>query len=139
MVERKPDGRFACELVLNGDVRADATAALGRKLLENGAEQVVPAYAARPAPGRRSGGVVEVATLVVTSSGTLVLIIDTIRGWLTEGRHTPSGNGTGTADRTGGATSITVIMGDDQVEIIQPSTAAEERLVEAFVRRNSPS
>ncbi|MFD9502520.1 hypothetical protein [Streptomyces sp. NPDC060035] len=139
MVERKPDGRFACELVLNGDVRADASAALGRKLFENGAEGVVPVYAARPAPDRRSGGVVEVATLVVTSAGTLVLIIDTIRGWLTGERNTPSGNGSGGAERNGGVTSITVIMGDDQVEIIQPSTAAEERLVEAFIRRHSPS
>jgi hypothetical protein len=139
VVERKPDGGFACELVLNGDVRADAPAALGRKLFENGAAQVVPVYAARPAPGRRSGGVVDVATLVVTSAGTLVAIIDTIRGWLTGERHTPSGTGTGAADGTGGVTSITVIMGDDQVEIIQPSTAAEERLVEAFVRRHSPS
>ncbi|WP_066954003.1 hypothetical protein [Streptomyces lushanensis] len=140
MVERKPDEGFACELVLNGDVRADAPAALGRRLSENGAARVVPAYAARPAPGRRSGGVVEVATLVVTSAGTLVLIIDTIRGWLTEGRNaSPApGNGTDAADASG-VTSITVIMGDDRVEIIQPSTAAEERLVEAFVRRHTRS
>ncbi|MBO0913167.1 hypothetical protein [Streptomyces laculatispora] len=139
MVEPKPDGRFACELVLNGDARAEATADLGRKLSENGAERVVPAYASRPAPGRRSGGVVEVATLVVTWAGTLVPIIDTVRGWLIEGRNAPSGNGTGGADGTGGVTSITVIIGDDQVEIIQPSTASEERLVEAFIRRHSPS
>lgn len=139
MVEREPDGKFACELVLNGDARADATAALSRKLSESGAERVVPAYATRPAPGRRSGGVVEVATLVVTWAGTLVPVIETIRGWLVEGRNAPSANGTGPADGTGGVTSITVIMGDDQVEIIQPSTAAEERLVEAFIRRHSPS
>ncbi|MEU8698001.1 hypothetical protein AB0C61_10040 [Streptomyces sp. NPDC048680] len=139
MVEPKPDGRFACELVLNGDARAEAGAALSRKLSENGAERVVPAYAARPAPGRRSGGVVEVATLVVTWAGSLVPIIDTVRGWLIEGRNAPPGSGTGPADGAGRVTSITVIMGDDQVEIIQPSTAAEERLVEAFIRRHSPS
>ncbi|MFD7429151.1 hypothetical protein ACFV6Z_19215 [Streptomyces sp. NPDC059818] len=139
MVEPKPDGRFACELVLNGDARAEAGAALGRKLSENGAERVVPAYASRPAPGRRSGGVVEVATLVVTWAGSLVPIIDTVRGWLIEGRNAPPGNGTDPADGTGRVTSITVIMGDDRVEIIQPSTAAEERLVEAFVRRHSPA
>lgn len=142
MVEPKPDGKFACELVLNGDARAEATAALGRKLSENGAERVVPAYASRPAPGRRSGGVAEVATLVVTWAGTLVPIIDTVRGWLIEGRNAPAGNGgngTGPADGTGRVTSITVIIGDDQVEIIHPSTASEERLVEAFVRRHSPS
>ncbi|MFF1677252.1 effector-associated constant component EACC1 [Streptomyces sp. NPDC058256] len=150
MVERKPDGRFACELVINGDVRADAPAALGRKLFEEGAaSEVVPVYVAQPAPGRRAGDLVEVATLVVTSAGTLVAVIDTIRGWLTGQRNSPSGsatsgsassgNGTGAADGTGGVTSITVIMGDDRVEIIQPSTAAEERLVEAFVRRHSPS
>ncbi|MEV7426073.1 MULTISPECIES: effector-associated constant component EACC1 [unclassified Streptomyces] len=138
MVERKPGGGFACELVLNGDVRVDAPAALGRRLFEDGAVRVVPVHASRPAPGRRAGGVVEVATLVVTSAGTLIAVIDTIRGWLTEGRNSPSGSGAGGADGAG-VTSITVIMGDDQVEIIQPSTAAEERLVEAFVRRHSPS
>ncbi|WP_127358790.1 effector-associated constant component EACC1 [Actinacidiphila soli] len=131
MVERKPEGGFACELVLNGDVRTDAPTALGRKLSEDGAARVVSVYAARPAPGRRSGGVVEVATLAVTSVGTLVAVIDTIRGWLTGERSA--------ADGTDGVTSITVIMGDDRVEIIQPSTAAEERLVEAFVRRHTPS
>ncbi|MFE7839425.1 hypothetical protein ACFU53_26235 [Streptomyces sp. NPDC057474] len=139
MVEREPDGGFACELVLNGDVGADAPAALGRRLTDDGAARVVPVYAARPVPGRRSGGVVEVATLAVTSAGALVAIIDTIRGWLSEERNTPSGNRTGGTDGTGGVTSITVIMGDDKVEIIQPSTAAEERLVDAFVRRHSPS
>ncbi|WP_149829147.1 effector-associated constant component EACC1 [Streptomyces tailanensis] len=149
MVERKPGGGFACELVLNGDVRADAPAALGRRLAEDGGARVEPVYAARPAPGRRSGGVVEVATLVVTSAGTLVAIIETIRGWLTgasrnagSGAGTDdggTGGGTGTADGSAGVTSITVIMGDDKVEIVQPSTAAEERLVEAFIRRHSPS
>lgn len=139
MVEREPDGGFACELVLNGDVRADAPAALGRRLAEDGAARVVPVYGARPEPGRRAGGVVEVATLAVTSAGALVAIIDTIRGWLTEERNRPSGNGRSETEGAGGVASITVIMGDDKVEIIQPSTAAEERLVAAFVRRHSPS
>lgn len=150
MVERKPDGRFVCELVLNGNARAEAPTALGRKLLEEGAaKKVVPIYVGEPALGRRSGDLVEVATLAVTSAGTLVAVIDTIRRWLTGERNSPSGNtssgsvspgtGTGAADRTGGVTSITVVMGDDRVEIIEPSTAAEERLVEAFVRRHSPS
>ena len=143
MVERKPGGGFACELVLNGDVRADAPASLGRRLAEDGVARVEPVYAARPEPGRRSGGVVEVATLVVTSAGTLVAIIETIRGWLTGARNTGPGGGTdggtGAADGSAGVTSITVVMGDDKVEIVQPSTAAEERLVEAFIRRHSPS
>lgn len=144
MVERKPGGGFACELVLNGDVRADAPAALGRRLAEDGVARVEPVYAARPAPGRRSGGVVEVATLVVTSAGTLVAIIETVRGWLAGARNTGSSGGvtdggTGAGDGSAGVTSITVVMGDDKVEIVQPSTAAEERLVEAFIRRHSPS
>ncbi|WP_200308014.1 effector-associated constant component EACC1 [Streptomyces adelaidensis] len=117
-------------------MRADAPTALGQRLAEGGAARVEPVHAARPAPGRRAGGVVEVATLAVTSLGTLVAIVDTIRGWLTEERNAPSGNG---PDGSGGVTSITVIMGDDKMEIIQPSTAAEERLVEAFVRRHSAS
>ncbi|WP_226967369.1 effector-associated constant component EACC1 [Streptomyces phaeolivaceus] len=141
-MEREPDGGFACELVLNGrdgNVRAGAPAALGRRLTEHGAVRVVPVYAARPAPGRRSSGMVDVATLAVTSAGALVAIIDTVRGWLSEERNAPAPDGADGADGAGRVASITVIMGDDKVEIIQPSTTAEQRLVDAFVRRHTPS
>ncbi|WP_216591157.1 hypothetical protein [Streptomyces brasiliscabiei] len=76
------------------------------------------------------------ATLAVTSAGALVAIIDTIRGWLSQERSTPAEDGT---DAGGRVASITVIIGDDKVEIVQPSTAAEQRLVDAFVRRHGSS
>ncbi|MEI5519008.1 hypothetical protein WB401_27375 [Streptomyces brasiliscabiei] len=139
MVEREPDGGFVCELVLNtrgGRVRADAPDALSRRLTEGAAARVVPVYAAQPAPGRRSSDIIDVATLAVTSAGALVAIIDTIRGWLSQERSTPAEDGT---DAAGRVASITVIIGDDKVEIVQPSTAAEQRLVDAFVRRHGSS
>lgn len=138
VVERETGGVPVCELVLNGDVRPDAPDSLGRKLTADAAAHVVPVHALRPPAGRRAGGVVEVAALAVSSAAGLVAIIDTVREWLTGERNTPRGTGADPA-RGAGATSITLVMGDDQVEIFHPSTQAEQQLVEAFVRRHSPS
>ncbi|MEV6591038.1 hypothetical protein [Streptomyces acidicola] len=132
-MEFEPGDVFACELVINGHVHANAPIDLAERLYDAGVARVVPIHTARPEPGRRSADLVAVATLAVTAAGTLVGVVDTVRRWLAEERDRRA---TGGPDDEG-ATSISLTVDGDNVMITNPSTATEERLVELFVRRHN--
>ncbi|GAB2917902.1 hypothetical protein GCM10022245_60130 [Streptomyces mayteni] len=95
-------------------------------LRAEGATRVVPLVVARPAAGRRAVDPVAVASLAVSFAGTLVAVVDVVRRWLAEG------------SRGNTVPSVRIVLGEDSLEITEPRTATEERLVEEFLRRHTP-
>jgi hypothetical protein len=115
------------ELVLDGAGEQDA-ADLRNALMKAGAGAVEPVRVRQPPSDRRPAEVVGIVGLIVQTAGTLVQVIDTIRGWL--GHKQVSSN-------SGAVPSITMVIDGDRVEITNPTTVQEQRLIDLFVQRHS--
>jgi hypothetical protein len=136
---QNPGSTFDCELTLQGPGVLQVPRELEDRLRAAGATRVAPVVAALPsAPELRGTDPVAVATLAVTSAGTLVMIIDTVRRWLADSRR-----GTAAPERAGQpepprVTSVTVLIDGDSLEIQEPLTSSEERLIQLFTERHTP-
>lgn len=111
------------ELIINGPGRDEATPGLKVALYDGGADRVEEINVSRPDPGTRPADVVSVAALAVSIVSSAAQVVGVAREWL--------------ANRRGkGVDSITLVIGDDSIEIIEPSTGSEENRIEEFIRRH---
>jgi hypothetical protein len=126
---------FDCELTLHGPESPKAPRELEERLRAAGATRVSLVVAALPAaPDLRGADPVELTTLAVTSAGTLVMIIDTIRRWLADGRRAAAAPEPPPTPRV---TAITLTLDGDSLHIQEPLTSTEERLIQLFAERHT--
>ncbi|MDT0341979.1 hypothetical protein [Streptomyces litchfieldiae] len=119
-----------CELALRGEVPPGALEELSRELYDAGAAtRVAPQWVGPPPPGRRAGDFVEQATLAMSTAGSLVAIVDVVRRWLIEGRARR-------AAQHPAPSSVEIRIGDSVLVITEPSTDAELRALDEFLRRH---
>ncbi|WP_212914265.1 hypothetical protein [Streptomyces sp. TS71-3] len=124
-----------CEVVVREPADDGVADDLARVLREAGASRVVPLLVGEPEPEQRAAELVNDVMVAVTFSGTVVTIIDVVRRWLSE----RSWRGDG--DLSDGPRSVKIVVGAgrdrDSIEIINPSTEAEQRLIDLFIERHS--
>jgi len=99
---------------------------LRQLLLDNGARRAEPLRVNDPRPDRRHGDLISTGGFVVALIGTLVQVIDAVRGWLAD-------------HRTKGVTAVRVTIEGDEVTVVHPSTRSEDALVQDFIRRHEKS
>jgi hypothetical protein len=118
---------LALEVVPIGTFEAERIGPdLRQLLLDNGARRAEPLRVAAPRPGRRPADLISTAGFAVALVGTLVQVIDAVRGWVA-------------GHRTQGVTAIRVTIGQDEITVNHPSTRSEDALVEDFIRRHAKS
>jgi Effector Associated Constant Component 1 len=122
----------AFELLIDVGVRPEADAGeldeatlqLRRELLELDVEDVKRPSAGPPPPGTRAVDAGLVGSLVVTASRELVgAVVRAVAGWLAR-----------RPDR-----SVKLAIGDDSIEVTDPSAEEQRRLIEAFLARHAPA
>jgi hypothetical protein len=124
---------FQCEVALRGDSDDEAGPDLMRVLREEGASRVVPLAVGELELElelrQRSAGLVDGVMMAVTFGGTVIAIVDVVRRWLAERpRH---------ANQNNGSRSVKITIDGETIEITEPSTLAEQRLVDLFIERHS--
>jgi hypothetical protein len=105
---------------------AALTGYLRAELLQLNVEDVIEPRAGDTPPGARGVGVADIGALVVAlgqSADGLRSVVSAIRDWLRRGERTRR--------------MVRLELDGDSLELLQASTADQERLIELFVRRHA--
>jgi len=128
------DKKFDLELALHGPDPRRVLPELFEELKGTGAERMVEERVAKPEPGKRDAGILDVLTIAVGGVANVVTVVDAVYRWL--GARKKRGAELPAAEDAEQILSVTITSNGTSVTLTYPSDWLQSQAVDEFLREH---